>query len=781
MLLAFAAGLLALASLAPPSVALAQAAGPSPAQSAGSTLAVAAPVNPATDRQYVFWRGGDGRIYEAWHTRGWHGPVNKGWTSPSAPSAAVTTSSHQYVLWRGANSHIYEAWYTNGWHGPLDLTSTLRWGTAGLTTSTPAVGVNPVSGRQYVFWRGVNGRVYEAWYTTGWHGPANMGWGSQSAPSVAVTNAAHQYVYWQGSDNHIFEAWFTGTWRGPRDLTATSGWGEFGETISAVGAAVNPAGDDQYLFWREADGRAYEAWYRNGWNGPTNMGWSPASSPGVGVTLSSHQYVFWQGGDGAIWESWWRGGWNGPITPLQLSTGRGPAVQVMQTSSNLSQRLSRLSNLRFGGTPPPGLPTISVNAGVRYQQITGVGAAMTDTSAWLIYDQLDPATRSALMRDLFGNNGIHLGFTLVPMGASDFTRNGQPYTYDDVPPGQTDPQLTHFSIARDRAYILPALREMLAVNPATTVFATPWTAPPWMKANRAYDNLHHLGSLLSSAYQPLANYFVKFLQAYAAEGVTVKAIAPVNEPNGAAAFPSMDFPEPGEAQWIAQNLQPALQQANLHPKLYGADVGWGSASYPTALVSSQARSALTGIAWHCYSGIPDVMSTLHPQTPTGEQILTECSPGITPYPVPEVLIGSLRNWSTAVTLWNLALDPSGGPVQPPNTGCHGCTGVVTINEATGRVTLNRPYYQLGQFGAFLQPGASRISSNTFVRFYQHSATNFGVTAGLDDVAFLNPDGNRVLVAYNNSSAAIRFVVKWAGRTFAYSLPGRAMVTFRWHP
>jgi hypothetical protein len=181
-LLTFAGGLLGLASLAPSSVAVAQAAGPSPAQSAGSTAAVAAAVNPANNRQYVFWRGEDGRIYEAWHTGGRHGPLNKGWTSPSAPSTAVTTSSHQYVLWRGANSHIYEAWYTNGWHGPLDLTSTLRLGTAGLTTSTPAVGVNPVSGRQYVFWRGVNRRIYEAWYTTGWHGPANMGSSSRCRP-----------------------------------------------------------------------------------------------------------------------------------------------------------------------------------------------------------------------------------------------------------------------------------------------------------------------------------------------------------------------------------------------------------------------------------------------------------------------------------------------------------------------------------------------------------------------------------------------------------------------
>jgi glucosylceramidase len=143
-----------------------------------------------------------------------------------------------------------------------------------------------------------------------------------------------------------------------------------------------------------------------------------------------------------------------------------------------------------------------------------------------------------------------------------------------------------------------------------------------------------------------------------------------------------------------------------------------------------------------------------------------------------VLIGSLRNWSSVVTLWNLALDPAGGPVQPPNYGCHGCTGEVTIDESTQTVSFRLAYFQLGQVSAFVAPGATRIGSNSFVSYQSGSA---GATAapGLDDVAFLNPDGSHVLVAYNNSASAIRFAVHWKGQGFAYSLPGKAMVTFRW--
>jgi glucosylceramidase len=438
-----------------------------------------------------------------------------------------------------------------------------------------------------------------------------------------------------------------------------------------------------------------------------------------------------------------------------------------------------MGNVRFGGTGTRGLPTIQVDDAQRYQRYTGVGGAMTDTSAWLMYDELSPVTRAALMNDLFGPVGAHLNYTLVPMGGSDFTRTGQPYTYDDMPAGQTDPGLTNFSIAHDQAYVLPALRQMLAVNPHTTVMATPWTAPPWMKANDAYDDTNMAGTLESSAYQPFADYFVKFLQAYAAEGVPVAAITPENEPNSGAAFPAMNFPASGESQWITQNLEPSLQAANLRPRLYGGDVGWAGTSYSNSLVTSQASGTLDGIAWHCYGGPPTVMSNLHAQAPSNDQILTECSQGIEPYPVPEVLIGSLRNWSSAVMLWNLALDPDGGPVQPPNYGCPGCIGEVTVDEAKHTVSFRLAYFQLGQVAAFVEPGAVRVGSSSFVSYAQTSAGKFGATPGLDDVAFLNPDGSHVLVAYNNSAAATRFAVAWNGRSFTYSLPARATVTFHW--
>jgi glucosylceramidase len=764
---------------------VAQAAGASsggvalPANASSTGLALA--LDAAGGHQYVFWRGSDGRIYEATYTRSWRGPLKTPWFSGSTPSAAVGLHGVLYLAWQGAEGHIFEASYDGKWHTPKDLTKANRWRLKGTATSAVSLAVNPRNGAQFLMWRGTEGRIHEAWRGAKWHRPLVMPWALNGAPTVAVTRAGHQYVFWADPGGDIEEAWHRGSWRGPLDLTRTYGWGEFGQTTTRPGIAVNPVDESQYVFWAALDGRLYEAWYSHGWHGPLNMGWSTGSAPALAVTPASHQYVFWQGPDGGTWESWYSHRWRGPIAPLWRNKAAGPEVEVTQTTANFSERLARLRSVSFTGPPHAGLPLITVDESQRYQRFTGVGGAMTDSSAWLIYDELSAPTRIALMNDLFGRAGAHHSFTLVPMGGSDFTQTGQPYTYDDVPAGQSDPQLAQFSIGHDEAYILPALREMLAVNRHTTVMATPWTAPPWMKANGAYDDLSGTGTLTPSALQPFADYFVRFLQAYAAHGVPIAAIAPENEPDSGAPFPAMKFPAATEAQWITQNLEPSLQAANLHPRLYGGDVGWAGVPYPSALLSSQAAGALAGIAWHCYGGFPTVMTDGHAQAPGGDQIVTECSLGIEPYPAPEVLIGSLRNWASVVTLWNLALDPAGGPVQPPNYGCPHCTGEVTINESTQTVNFRLSYFQLGQVSAFVQPGATHIGSNSFVSYYQTSPSKYGASPGLDDVAFVNPDGTRVLIAYNNSTSPIRFGVAWHGRGFAYSLPANATVTFRWKP
>jgi glucosylceramidase len=405
---------------------------------------------------------------------------------------------------------------------------------------------------------------------------------------------------------------------------------------------------------------------------------------------------------------------------------------------------------------------------------------MTDSSAWLLHDRLSPPARDAVMRRLFGARGIRLAFVRVPMGASDFTHDGTPYSYADMPPGQSDPALTTFSVAHDDAYIVPVLRQARAINSRVKIIATPWSPPGWMKSNGSLDNIEYRGDLLPGAYQPLADYFVRFLQAYAGRGIKVDAVTPQNEPGLHSAYPGLNWPEPGQSRWIASNLAPTLRAAKLDTRIYGYDFSWSGHPYATRLTAHPAVArAIAGVAWHCYFGDPRAMTWLHARVPRLEQIVTECSPHprIPPGSTAEVLVASLRNWSSAVMLWNVALDSSGGPVQ--SSGCHHCTGVVTVDAGT--VGYSRDYYQLGQASSFIRPGARRIASNTFVTY---SSAALGkepsyASAGLDDVAVANPDGSKVLLVFNNSPRSQRFAVRWRGRSFRHRLPSQAMATFTW--
>ncbi|MGI8712499.1 MAG: glycoside hydrolase family 30 protein [Solirubrobacteraceae bacterium] len=457
-------------------------------------------------------------------------------------------------------------------------------------------------------------------------------------------------------------------------------------------------------------------------------------------------------------------------------------VHVVQTSADLSQRLSRMPDRLLSGRPPHGVPVIDVDDGVRYQRIQGVGGAMTDSSAWLIRNQLDAATRSRLLNNLFGSSAAGLSFVRLPIAASDFTATAKPYSYDDLPAGATDPHLSHFSIAHDDAYIVPAMRTVMQINPSTSIIATPWSPPPWMKTNDSFENVGLKGHLLPGDWSVLANYFVRFVQAYARRGIPIAAVAPQNEPRAPANYPAMSFAAANQAKWIAQDLRPALKAAQLPTKIYAGETSFSAPSYALSLAKVK-QSGLDGISQHCYRGAPSLLGQLHDANPSLRLVVSECALQLTPYSASEIAIGAMRNWASAVGLWNLALDPSGGPVEEPNTGCGGCKGIVTIDPQTQRVTYNLPYYQLGQIGRFVKPGAQRVDSNHFVSYYLGTGQgNYGTSQGVDDLAARNPDGTVVLVAYNNTTSDARFAVRWRGRSFTYQLPAHATVTFSWnHP
>ena len=449
-------------------------------------------------------------------------------------------------------------------------------------------------------------------------------------------------------------------------------------------------------------------------------------------------------------------------------------VDVWLTTPDQVNLLTPQSPARFGPDSGSNPLTIDLDESTRYQVMDGFGASLTDASASLMTNALSPTARTQLMMRLFDRtNGIGLSYLRQPMGASDFARSN--YTYDDVPAGQTDVSLAKFSIAHDKAYILPLVAQAQQINPGLRVMATPWTAPAWMKSNASLFG----GSLKADAVTltAYANYFVAFIQQYTAAGVPIQRITSQNEPlNTSATYPTMYMDATQQATFIAGYLAPALARAGLATQIATYDHNWDNPSNPETVLGSAAGAFVSGSAWHCYAGNPSAMTQVHTMYPTKGIYFTECTANELSmsfasnlkWDMENLIIGGPLNWAQSITKWNIALDSHDGP---QNGGCTTCRGLVTIDDTVSPavVSFNYDYYTLGHISKFVRPGAFRIG-----------ATTFG-SGSIQDVAFLNPDGSRVLIVANDDAIAHTFKVRSGAQSFSYSLDAGAAATFTWPP
>ena len=468
------------------------------------------------------------------------------------------------------------------------------------------------------------------------------------------------------------------------------------------------------------------------------------------------------------------------VTPMlavpATAHAAGESVQVYLTTTNdsggrnVTKGLEQQAPLTFGSGTGGSGQNVTVDENTQYQQFTGGGASFTDTAAYDLNSSgaLSAATRNSVMQKLFDPvNGIGLDFLRNPMGASDLARNN--YTYDDMPAGQTDPTLANFSIAHDLTDVVPLTKQARQLNPNVTVMATPWTPPPWMKDNDAYSQ----GWLQSQYYGAYAQYFVKYLQAYQAQGVPVNYVTVQNEPTCCSGYPSAQWDGSGLAYFTKNDLLPALHSAGLSTKVLALDWNWDSYdSYAAPTVddaSIRNDPNFGGIAWHGYEGDVGEQTTIHNQYPSVPAFDTEHSGGTwignQQKEDMENLIDYTRNWGQSWVKWSLAVDQNMGP---HNGGCGTCTGLVTVHNGdsrSGQVDYTIEYYTMGQLTKFVKPGAYRIASddNSTVR----------------NVAWKNPDGSKAVVAYNESGSDQPFTVNWGNEHFTYTMPAGASATFTW--
>lgn len=448
----------------------------------------------------------------------------------------------------------------------------------------------------------------------------------------------------------------------------------------------------------------------------------------------------------------------------QQQTG---AVQAWVTTGDQAKLMARGPDARFGRAKPAAT-VIDIDPATRFQEMQGFGASITDASAYLIQQRMNPAQREGLLRELFGRNpGLGMSFTRLTIGASDFSQSH--YSFNDMPRGESDPGLTRFSIDPHRASVLPTVQRALAINPQLKVMASPWSAPGWMKTS---DSLVK-GALKPEAYDAFARYLGRYVGAMQQEGVPIFALTLQNEPHFEPDdYPGMRVDPASRAAFIGGHLGPLLAREHPGTTVIDWDHNWDEPDSPaTVLKDPVAAKYTSGVAWHCYAGNVAVQAQVHAQFPDKDTWFTECSGGRWAqdwaknlmFFTRTLLIDTTRGWARGVLLWNMALDENDGPHLG---GCKDCRGVVTIDSRTGEVTRNVEYYALAHASRFVMPGARRVQSSE--------------GAGeLSNVAFRNQDGSLALIVANGAQAAQTFSVRVAGQSFRYMLPGMSVATFAW--
>ncbi len=448
------------------------------------------------------------------------------------------------------------------------------------------------------------------------------------------------------------------------------------------------------------------------------------------------------------------------MVPFAALAQKKGEVAVWLTNPDKSALFERQKEvLRFTGGGAQG-PTIDVDDRRRYQQIDGFGYALTGGSAQHLI-RMESTARAAILRELFGTegNGIGVSYLRLSIGASDL--NDHVFSYDDLPPGETDPQMAGFTLGQDRLDVIPVMKQILAINPAIRVLGSPWSAPAWMKTNEAVKG----GQLKPEFYDAYARYFVRYIAAMHAEGIRIDAITIQNEPLNEKNTPSMKMLAPEQAEFIKNHLGPAFHRAGIATKIILYDHNCDVPEYALSILGDPAAAKyVDGSGFHLYGGKIEAMSQVHHAFPGKNLYFTEqmvIGSNIT-NPVQRLIIGATRNWSRNVLLWNLAADPKNQP-HTDNGGCTMCQGAITIDG--NAVTRNAAYYTLAHASKLVRPGSVRIESSG--------------PESLPNVAFSTPGGRKVLIVVNRGPAAQEFRIAWRGKAAAASLQPGAVATYTW--
>jgi glucosylceramidase len=438
-------------------------------------------------------------------------------------------------------------------------------------------------------------------------------------------------------------------------------------------------------------------------------------------------------------------------------------MRTFVSAQNSNWRLSELTEPANPGNPS-GRATVWLDPSMRFQTLEGFGGAFTESAAvnWLA---LSDAKRSAFIQDYFGEQTGH-GYTFcrVHINSCDFSLGNYAHVEqsDDV-------ELNSYSVKRDHQAIIPLIRA--AQNVATKplqLLASPWSPPGWMKNN---GQMNHGGKLLPQYRKAWANYFVKFIQAYAGAGIPIWGVSVQNEPAATQTWDSCIYTAE-EGDFVRDWLGPALHNAGLgHIRIviwdHNRDFMVQRAA--TVLRDPEAAKYVWGTGFHWYGEDHfDHVRLLHDAWPDKKLLFTEgCQEGGShrgSWAVGEryarSIIKDLNRWTVGWIDWNLALNLDGGPNHVNNL----CSAPILIDAPNDRLEHQSSYFYIGHFSRFIKPGARRILC---------AATR----TALECTAFISPENEIAAVVMNQLDETQEFQIQMADVAYQVDLPAHSIATY----
>ncbi|MCP4258676.1 MAG: hypothetical protein GY774_14415 [Planctomycetes bacterium] len=436
-----------------------------------------------------------------------------------------------------------------------------------------------------------------------------------------------------------------------------------------------------------------------------------------------------------------------------------PVVQRWVSSQDLKKKMSSEIDGIFTPVRSTSKSAIIVDDKIKFQTIIGLGSSLEHSTCYNI-SLLPPERQVKLLESIVDvNKGIGMNLMRICFGTADFTASPW-YSYDDSPNNQPDPELKHFSIEKDRKYVLPILKLALKINPDLKFFASPWSPPAWMKTNRSMCG----GRINPKYYAPFAEYLARSVEAYQAEGIDIIAITIQNEPEYYPdTYPTCGWSAQQQRDFIRDHLGPIFEKHNLTTKIWCYDHNFNHPNYPaTILKDPQATKYIDGTGFHLYEGKPSAMTWLHKRFPDKHVYFTEGSTFDIPGAVE--IVSYFRNWARCYNAWVTVIDHE----QQPNPGPHDCSPTcIVLNSKTLELDYRFDYYMYGHFMKYIKRGAVRIESTP--------------SKTLPNVAFKNPEGSIIFIAVNPKKKKQKFTISWAARALKTELDPESIATFIWQP